>query len=136
MQVGKRYHVQFVLVLFDIDHFKRVNDTFGHQTGDDVLVELAGLVKKQIREVDFLARWGGEEFVLLLAHLELHKAQGVLENLRLKIENHTFPDVRRLTCSFGATAFRKDDDEKSLIERADKALYQAKEMGRNQVRIF
>jgi len=123
----------FCMAMIDIDHFKKVNDTYGHLIGDSVLVTLSQLVNKNIRQSDIFARWGGEEFVLILPHINVTLAQQVLTHLRLKIENKSFEKVNHITCSFGVTEFVKGDSIKSMIQRADMALYDAKETGRNRV---
>lgn len=122
----------FVLVMMDIDHFKNVNDTYGHLVGDEVLIDLSNLIKTHIRENDIFARYGGEEFVLLL-DVNLEKSRYVVEHLRDVIEKKEFNKVSKITCSFGITEYKKNDTINSMIKRADKALYEAKERGRNRV---
>src|SRR6056297_3279103 len=121
------------LLMFDIDHFKKVNDTHGHDIGDIVLVELVKLVKTQIRETDLLARWGGEEFIILLPHTELSEAALLGERIRAAIEKKQYRKVGHITCSFGLTSSGKNDTKEILIKRADEALYIAKKEGRNRV---
>ncbi len=129
----KRYNNNLSFIIFDIDHFKHVNDNFGHDVGDIILKEISNLVNKSIRKTDTLARWGGEEFVILLPSTPLNKGVEVAEKLRLLIENYMFSKVKNITCSFGISVYRENDDEKSLIKRGDIALYQAKTKGRNCV---
>lgn len=121
------------LVMFDIDHFKRINDTYGHNVGDEVLVALAKFVGSRIRATDFFARWGGEEFVLLFRDDDCDAAVAAAEKLRKAIASVSFVTVGELRCSFGVTAWRLDDTEESLVARADGALYESKEGGRNRV---
>jgi diguanylate cyclase (GGDEF)-like protein len=124
---------QLAIVMVDIDHFKRVNDNQGHQAGDLALQELARLVRKSIRGGDLFGRWGGEEFLLLYPSTGIDQAMVAAENLRQRVREHQFVGGLRLTCSFGVAAWRRGDTPKSFIARADQALYQAKNAGRNQV---
>jgi polar amino acid transport system substrate-binding protein len=121
------------VAFFDIDFFKKVNDTYGHEKGDFVLREIVKLVKSKIREDDYFGRWGGEEFLLILPETSFQNAMKVAEKLRKYIENHNFDGIN-ITASFGVTEMRKDDDVMSLIQRADEMLYNAKNNGRNQVK--
>ena len=127
-----RYKVALSVIFFDIDYFKRINDKFGHEFGDNVLKELADLVKNEIRKSDVIARWGGEEFAIVLANTALNDAQKLAQKLRLCIENHSF-EGQNLTCSFGVTQLQKDDTNTTLMKRVDDALYDAKKAGRNCV---
>lgn len=128
----KRYDTDFCIVLLDIDHFKKVNDIYGHSTGDEILVHLSNIVTKSIRNTDLFARWGGEEFVILLHQTTLEDTTQVVENLRKNIENTTFVKDIKITCSFGITQIKAEDTKESLFERADEALYEAKKTGRNR----
>ena len=118
--------------IMDIDHFKNVNDTYGHLVGDSVLKQLATLVSKHIRGDDIFARWGGEEFIIAL-DTDIENATKIIENIRHFIEKEIYEEVGTVTCSFGLTDFRKGDTIKSITNRADEALYEAKESGRNRV---
>ena len=129
----KKYNHKLTLILFDIDHFKRINDEYGHNTGDSVLRELSSLVKGLLRKQDTFARWGGEEFVVILKDTEVQKGTLLASRLRSEIEKFHFNIVKSITCSFGVTQFRAGDTEIQFFERVDEALYQAKENGRNQV---
>ena len=129
----KKYNHELTLILFDIDHFKRVNDVHGHNVGDSVLVEISSLVKGLLRNGDIFARWGGEEFVVLVQNTSLQESALLASRLRNEIEKFPFSVVKKLTCSFGVTQFRAGDTEKQFFERVDVALYEAKENGRNQV---
>jgi two-component system cell cycle response regulator len=130
---AKRYGSSLSLIMFDIDYFKQVNDTYGHQVGDLVLVNLAQLVAKHIREHDIFARWGGEEFMILAPGISLDSAQQMASKLRALVEETVFPVVGRLTISLGVTPFRDDDTPRSFTKRVDDALYRAKRGGRNRV---
>lgn len=130
----RRHPGSMALVLFDVDHFKRINDTLGHNAGDEVLKELARKVAAEIRATDVFARWGGEEFVLLLRDDDCAGAMALANKLRAAIAGHDFPRAGCITCSFGVAAWQPEDTETTLVKRADDALYAAKAGGRNRVR--
>lgn len=133
----KRYQNPLVLSVWDVDHFKRINDNYGHQAGDKVLTVIARLLQEQVRETDFAARFGGEEFVLLLPETNLEKASVVAEHIRERVEAcefHYRGSRVPITISCGLSQFRKDDTPEQVFARADAALYKAKESGRNQCR--
>ncbi len=130
---SRRFKLPLSLIIFDIDQFKQINDTYGHATGDSVLQFLAGLVAKSVRRHDLFARWGGEEFLIMVTNTGLHGAEIYAERLRVLIENFDFPEAVHLTCSFGVTEFAPEDTVEVLTRRADEALYQAKARGRNRV---
>jgi diguanylate cyclase (GGDEF)-like protein len=121
------------LVMLDIDHFKRVNDNFGHLIGDEVLLLLARLMRSCFRFHDQLYRFGGEEFVVLMRCNGEAQAAAVLERLRGTTEAHAFPQVGTITISIGFTEIKTGDTPSGAFERADKAVYYAKGHGRNQV---
>ena len=123
------------LILFDVDHFKRVNDMFGHQTGDRVLAQLAGAVSGAIRTSDLFSRWGGEEFAVLLPGSNLAAAHLLAEKLRSVLEAQPFPDVGQITCSFGVGEYAPGDDADGLMKKVDHCLYRAKTLGRNRVEV-
>nr|CRH06793.1 putative Response regulator receiver modulated diguanylate cyclase [Candidatus Magnetococcus massalia] len=129
----ERLGAGFSVILFDIDFFKQVNDTFGHQAGDDVLRTLATTISENLRAVDTLARWGGEEFMVVSPEINLEAAYHVAEKLRILIEQTDFPIDKQVTSSFGVTSYHECDSVRRLTERVDFALYQAKQNGRNQV---
>ena len=129
----KRYHNKLSLIFCDLDHFKRVNDTHGHKIGDEILKEFTRLISANIRNTDIFARWGGEEFVLLLPDTNIETATLTAEKLLIEIERHPFPYVGRMTASFGVTELLEEDSETSFIKRADDALYRAKDRGRNRI---
>lgn len=128
-----RYQVPFCLAIFDIDHFKLVNDTYGHSIGDDVLYSLATLVREELRPNDSLFRWGGEEFVILASGIAGESAYQMAERLRQAIASFTFNAIGHLTVSFGIAESRESDTLDALFLRADTALYQSKQQGRNCV---
>jgi diguanylate cyclase (GGDEF)-like protein len=133
----KRDKYPLSLIMFDIDHFKKINDTFGHNVGDYTLKTIASLVGGLIRESDTFVRWGGEEFIILAPSTSLQNASILAEKLRASIEAYNFETVGRVTCSFGvAEASTNRLDFEELVERADKALYVAKKGGRNRVELF
>ena len=121
------------LAMLDIDHFKRVNDNFGHLIGDEVLLLLARLMRANFRLHDKLYRFGGEEFVILMRCPDAHDAHAALERLRVRVEAHVFPQVGCITVSIGFCALLQRDTPGSAFGRADKAVYYAKGHGRNQV---
>lgn len=134
LRVSKRYpDEQIAFILFDIDDFKKVNDTHGHLVGDAILKELAHLVKSYLREVDSFARWGGEEFAIIAPKTDMHGALNLTEKLRDLISSYRFKDVEHITCSFGVTEIKSDDSVESITKRVDEALYISKDRGKNRV---
>lgn len=134
-EVGRtqRYNNPLSVMLFDIDHFKRINDTHGHDVGDSVLREVANRVRRSLRRVDLVGRWGGEEFLVILAETDRDSAMLVAENLRQTVENGRYGIPGAVTVSVGVAQFCAGDSSESLVRKADQALYQAKRNGRNQV---
>lgn len=124
---------RFTLILVDIDHFKQINDTFGHDTGDAVLREVSDCLHHQIRAGDVIGRWGGEEFLILASEEDAHSALQLAQRLRKTLENFKLEVNLSVTASFGVTLSREDDTIVSLLKRADLALYRAKSNGRNRV---
>ncbi len=133
IEISRRYERPLSFIYFDIDHFKKINDKYGHKIGDLVLIELASLIKKSIRKSDIFGRWGGEEFLVILPETEKEEAIELAEKLRIAVENHKFNKIKHLTCSFGVAKHRKSDDGQKVIERINKRLYKAKKRGRNRV---
>lgn len=123
----------FGVVIVDVDHFKDVNDAYGHQAGDAVLIAIADTLSETIRTSDVLARWGGEEFVVLLPDVDIEKATLAAEKYRQAIEQMDLLEVGPITSSFGVTVFSKGDTQEKMIYRADVGLYRAKKNGRNRV---
>lgn len=121
------------VILADIDKFKSVNDIHGHQVGDQLLIAIAKLLLQGVRKVDTVARWGGEEFMILCPDTTLSGACTVAENIRRAIEHCEFPVAAGKTCSFGVAEYRPGESPQAVIKRADEALYRAKNGGRNQV---
>jgi len=133
IQSSKEKQTPLSIVLLDIDNFKHINDSYGHIVGDKILKMFTTLILDNIRVEDSFSRWGGEEFVLLLSDTALQNAKDIAENLRLVIEKFDFNIDKNLTCSFGVTVGDEGDTSESLFERVDKALYKAKNSGRNRV---
>jgi diguanylate cyclase (GGDEF)-like protein len=121
--------------MYDIDYFKNINDTYGHLIGDQVLIKMSNLVLHYIRDVDILARWGGEEFMILLPETNLKGALIVAQNIRKAIEEASFSQhfKKTITASFGVYEFHKDDTVDNLLQKVDSLLYEAKDSGRNKV---
>ena len=121
------------LLMLDLDFFKKVNDTYGHQVGDEVLIKFTQVISENIRDNDFFARWGGEEFVLLLNGVNRENALKIAEHLREKIAHTSFNQAGVITCSIGLSEYKNQDTPESWLSRVDIALYQAKENGRDRV---
>lgn len=133
--INRRYQHQASLILIDIDHFKMVNDTYGHQTGDAILVEIGKMLSSSVRESDTVCRFGGEEFMILASHTDIDGAMVLANRIRAMIENHLFLEDKTklyITVSIGVTRLVHDDFERSY-QLVDEALYEAKDQGRNQV---
>jgi diguanylate cyclase (GGDEF)-like protein len=130
---ARRFDVALSLVIFDVDHFKQINDAYGHQAGDQVLIKLSGFVAKRMRETDLLARWGGEEFVILLPLSDVPMAVRFAEILREAIATLSFDHGKPVACSFGVAQLVAGENAERLVGRADEALYRAKLNGRNRV---
>jgi len=135
MLQARRYKQSISLFFVDVDNFKRVNDTYGHATGDDVLKKLSRCFKYALRGSDMIARYGGDEFIIFLPETDHPAAMRVAEKLRIEVENLDFGVLggRKVTISIGLTEMGQDEDFKKMLKRADKALYQAKFTGRNTV---
>jgi diguanylate cyclase (GGDEF)-like protein/PAS domain S-box-containing protein len=130
---AKRQGTAFSLIMFDLDHFKNVNDRFGHQTGDVILKYVTDIVLIDIRKIDCLARWGGEEFIILMPGANLDQARVLAERLCKKISETIMPQLNHITASFGVTQFNDNDTVDTVIQKADELTYLAKSRGRNQV---
>ena len=134
---AKRYKRPLSFIIIDIDDFKKINDKYGHQVGDKVLIAVADEIKKNIRKTDIFARFGGEEFVILAPETDIAGAKRLAEKLRKIIENMSVEPVKQITASFGATEVKESDKSiDDLYRRADKALYDAKDSGKNIVRVL
>lgn len=132
---AQRKEYMFSVIMFDIDHFKKVNDTYGHDKGDYVLKTSADIVKSSIRKADALSRIGGEEFTILLPDTNIDKATALAERVRRSVEDYKFDVVGRATISLGVTEFKADDSSDTLFKRVDEAMYLAKNSGRNCVKV-
>lgn len=129
---AKRHKFPVALLVIDLDHFKNVNDTYGHAVGDIVLKKIGQVLKEHCRTENFVARFGGEEFVMLLSHCDIDAAAAKAEDLRKAVEAAKPSDLT-ITASIGVAQQSVDDDFAALFEKADKAVYEAKETGRNKV---
>jgi diguanylate cyclase (GGDEF)-like protein len=132
MELARRYADPVALVMFDIDHFKSINDSMGHAVGDRVLSDLARVALSSLRSVDYVFRWGGEEFLVLAPRTGDHDAFGMAEKLRLLVQEHAFPDGVRLTISLGVAEYRAGESLEDWLTRVDQAMYAAKRGGRNR----
>lgn len=128
--------LEFSVILFDVDHFKKINDRFGHDIGDKVLKEFANLIQENIRDKDIVGRWGGEEFIIIANDLNAKQAVVFSDRLRKLIEEAAFSHQNKVTASFGVAEYRQKEKIKDVLKRADIALYMAKENGRNKVEIL
>jgi len=133
LHMFERYENVFSVILIDIDHFKRVNDTYGHPVGDEVLRQFAKILKKSARITDTVGRWGGEEFMIIASETDSFGATKFATIIKNIVSEHDFPKVGRVTASFGLSQISVGDSIEDLVNRADLALYSAKESGRNRV---
>ena len=132
---SKRYNIPLSFAIFDFDDFKNINDTYGHLTGDKVIVASISLIKSVIRKTDVFARWGGDEFVILLPHTSKDHAIELIERIRLIIANHNYDKVGKVTCSFGIVSLdNPDQDLEAIFHCADELLYSAKKSGKNAIK--
>ncbi|MFN3477481.1 MAG: diguanylate cyclase, partial [Candidatus Methylomirabilales bacterium] len=134
MEVSRalRYQRHLSMIMLDIDHFKKYNDRWGHLAGDKALREVAGVLRRSVRDVDTVARYGGEEFAIILPETELRQAAIQAERIRAAVERHSF--LKPLTISLGVAAFARGMQRgEELVQEADRALYRAKAEGRNRV---
>ncbi|MDO8693535.1 MAG: PAS domain S-box protein [Sheuella sp.] len=131
--LAKRRDEPMCLVMFDIDHFKRVNDGYGHLVGDKVLIELSGIALSTLRASDTFSCWGGEEFLILLPDCSMDNARNIADKLRQRFEQHVFAEVGHVTASFGVAQWHLEESVTNWIQRVDKAMYAAKDAGRNTV---
>ncbi len=133
IQRARRFHHPLTLVLFDLDHFKWVNDVHGHQVGDALIRRVTTMVQNNLRGIDTLARWGGDEFAILAPEATLEQAAMLAERIRAEVEQRAFPPLEHITVSIGVAEFDLEETLDELLRRADEALYRAKRGGRNQV---
>jgi polar amino acid transport system substrate-binding protein len=130
----KRYKIPLSIIFFDIDGFKKINDTYGHNLADTVLIDLANLTKQSIRTTDYVGRWGGEEFLVILPQTSIDQATIAAQHLKERIENFKFQIDQKVTCSFGVTNILENDTQNSAITRADNLMYYVKAHGKNGVK--
>ena len=135
LELNKRYEVKTAFIILDIDLFKDINDTYGHDVGDLVLKQLVILVEETIRKIDTLFRIGGEEFVIFAKEIDENNLEKLANKIRLKVKNFEPTMCHKFTISLGATMFRLDDTKDSIFKRADEALYESKNNGRNKVTV-
>jgi diguanylate cyclase (GGDEF)-like protein len=134
LSAARRHNLPLSLIMIDLDHFKMINDTLGHSQGDLILQAFAELLNQLIRTEDVAARWGGEEFTIILPHTDSEAAAALAERIRIAFEQHSIGNIPiDLSASFGVVELSEDDDVELLIRRADDAMYCAKAQGRNQV---
>ncbi|MBE4908595.1 GGDEF domain-containing protein [Bacillus luteolus] len=131
----QKSNTNFSVIFFDIDRFKKVNDEFGHKTGDQVLVEFTTVISKVLSKEDYFGRWGGEEFVIVSKRTFEQTVQ-LAEKLRKNVKEHSFTEIGNLTSSFGVEKYKMGDNAETILDRADKALYKAKQEGRNRVCVY
>lgn len=136
VELYKSKGIPFSVLMLDIDHFKAVNDTYGHQVGDDVLMQLAGILKDQTRLGDCAARFGGEEFTVILSDAHAATAITYAQKLNRAVETAEWKGISGLTISIGVAEFQGQDDERTIIEKADQALYTSKHNGRNRSTLY
>jgi polar amino acid transport system substrate-binding protein len=130
--LADRYESSFGVIMVDIDHFKNINDTFGHQVGDEVLKTFASILLNSSRKSDIAGRWGGEEFLIIAPNATKESITTFAENLRAEIEKFQFEKIGQLSISLGASIYQENESIEELIKRADKALYTSKKRGRNR----
>ena len=138
IKLAHRNSSHLSVIFFDIDHFKDVNDNYGHECGDIAITSAANCIKNTVRGSDIVFRYGGEEFVILLSDTNINGAKVMAERIRKNVENHTMAygmEIIKLTASLGVSTLRVNDDCESIIKRADNAMYRAKEKGRNQIHV-
>lgn len=133
MQLAKTTSTPLCIIFLDIDFFKKVNDTYGHDAGDKVLITLANIISSTMRKGDFISRWGGEEFIITLQATSIEEASMVADKLRKIVNEYNFDIVKTVTISLGVTQYIEDEEESIFVKRVDDALYEAKESGRNKV---
>ena len=136
MKVAQRYERPLSLIMFDIDHFKKINDTYGHQAGDEVLKDVCNLVKPILRNSDTFARVGGEEFMIICTETDVSAAKNIAEKIRSSAEAHAFNLPDRVTLTLGATEYRQGIGLDDFVRNADQAMYKGKIDGRNRVEVY
>lgn len=134
IQISKTFGQVFCLLMFDIDNFKKINDTYGHDYGDEVLIQVAHCAKNFTRENDLVARWGGEEFMVVLPMTDLKNAVRIAHKLRKEIACLKFTKITQVTCSFGVVLYKNNETKEEVFKRLDTLLYEAKRSGKNCVK--
>ncbi len=134
--LSQKHHKSFCIALIDIDHFKNINDDFGHSTGDKVLYYFSSNIKFLMHSTHVLSRWGGDEFIVVMPNCNDQEGSKVIEDIRIGIERYRFPDVGQVTFSAGISSYEEGDDISKLIDKADIALYASKKKGRNQINVY
>ena len=130
---ASQINMNLSLVMFDIDKFKNINDNYGHSFGDKIIIEIVEIVNESIRDKDVFARWGGEEFLIIIPNNNLESSVKIAKRINEKIRNYNFDKINTVTCSFGVVEYENNDTVNRLIKRADEALYKAKQSGRDKV---
>jgi diguanylate cyclase (GGDEF)-like protein len=133
---NRRYHQGMALILFDVDYFKKINDGYGHQVGDQVLITLSTVVLSSVRRTDFLFRVGGEEFAIICPGISSEKAYKLAEKIRMTVMNHSLLKLKKVTISLGVSELGEGSSKEQLFDNADKALYQSKKAGRNRTEVY
>lgn len=133
LQIIQQDQSTFSIISVDLDHFKQINDTFGHATGDAVLVKVARTMKNSLRSTDYIGRWGGEEFLILCPQTSHIEAMQLAERIRIAVANQSYATEQNHSISLGVASYQAGDSLDSLLHRSDLAMYQAKQTGRNRV---
>lgn len=133
LYIARQFKHTFSVIMIDIDNFKSINDTYGHEGGDRVLKGVASYIQTNMRKSDTFARWGGEEFVIISLMQDLHQAVIFADRLRDGISKIVFPDMGSVTCSFGVAEYDGKSDGDTILKRSDERLYEAKRAGKNRV---
>lgn len=134
--IAKRYKLPLTVMISDIDHFKRINDTYGHDAGDECLVKISNILSEMTRETDVLARWGGEEFLYLFPNTTINAAQIIAKKIISKLNELEYKDLGPITMSMGLTSYIENEDSNEMFNRADKALFISKNEGRNKFTVM
>ncbi len=132
-QSYQRTQRQYAIIILDLDNFKRINDTYGHLIGDKTLIAIARILRDNIRDVDVVGRWGGEEFMIICPETDAEGAKYLARKIQEVINTYEFPHINTLTCSFGISVSHEGDRIENVVGRADSALYRAKEEGKNRI---